>query len=113
VLPDAWRPTARHRGLSEQQIDAIAKRFYRHWTTQAGQKGLKLNWQRVWDNWVDNEIDKFGLKPERAAQSGRSDEDAWVAEQMRTPKGVERAKSMGRAAAEKMLRNAYRKGGQG
>jgi hypothetical protein len=94
--------------LSELQIDAVAKRFRGHWTTQPGQKALKLKWQRVWETWVDNEIDKYGLKPTGTAQAQHSSEDAWVAEQMRSPKGIERAKSMDSEAHEKMLREAYR-----
>jgi len=68
--------------LSEPQIDAVAKRFYRHWTTQAGQKAVKRNWERVWDNWVDNEIDKYGLKPAgntKATADARKAEEDWRA----------------------------------
>jgi hypothetical protein len=108
ALPEGWHAHPRQRGLSEQQIAAVAKKFRGHWTTVPGQKALKLNWQRVWENWVDNEIDKYGLKPAGTAQAQHSSEDAWVAEQMRSPKGIERAKSMDSEAHEKMLREAYR-----
>jgi hypothetical protein len=46
------------------------------------------------------------VEPDGTAQ--HTSEDAWVAEQMRSPKGIERAKSMGREACEKMLREVYR-----
>jgi hypothetical protein len=62
-LPDEWRAPPRQRGLSERQIDEVAKGFFRYWTTQSGQKAVKLNWPRVWENWIDNQIVKYGLKP--------------------------------------------------
>jgi hypothetical protein len=42
------------------------------------------------------------------AVDGLGAEDSWVAEQMRTAKGTDRIRSMGRESAEKMLRAAYR-----
>jgi len=48
----------RRRGLSDAQIDSPARRFLNHWTTT--DKNPRRD--RVWDNWIDGEIDKFGLK---------------------------------------------------
>ena len=47
-------------------------------------------------SWASDAVDERGA------------EDAWVAEQMRTARGIERIQSLGREKAEKMLRAAYR-----
>jgi hypothetical protein len=86
----------------------VAKQFHRYWASASGKNAIKVRWDLTWENWVDSQIDKYGLKPAGTAQPYHSSEDEWVAKQMRSPKGMERAKSMGREACEKMLREVYR-----
>ena len=55
ILSDSF--VRKSRGLSDAQIDSPARRFLNHWTTT--DKNPRRD--RVWDNWIDGEIDKFGL----------------------------------------------------
>lgn len=68
-LSEDWKPGereldyARKAGLSETQIDKEATKFVRHWVSQAGAKGVKLNWFATWQNWIDRAVEFLGVKP--------------------------------------------------
>lgn len=46
----AWATTQRHDLNVPQQVDA----FRDYWTAQPGQKGVKLDWDATWRNWIRN-----------------------------------------------------------
>lgn len=59
-LPNNFQPDrdyARKHGLSEQQIDREWERFQNYWAAQPGQRGVKLDWQAVWRNWILKAVD--------------------------------------------------------
>ena len=59
-LPEDWRP------LPEDRPEALAKlgssaaleqeilKFHDYWKAQPGQRGLKLDWDATWRNWIRN-----------------------------------------------------------
>jgi uncharacterized protein YdaU (DUF1376 family) len=54
-LPDDWEPDeifARQEGMSASQISREADKFRDYWRGQPGQRGVKLDWQATWRNWV-------------------------------------------------------------
>lgn len=55
VMPEEWKEYARsQRRWSASEIDAEATVFANHWQTKPGKDGLKLDWQKTWQNWVLN-----------------------------------------------------------
>lgn len=59
-LPTDWQPTAEQidwaeRERSDLDIALVADRFRDHWIAQPGQRGVKLDWDATWRNWVRNE----------------------------------------------------------
>ncbi len=72
-LAEDWKPSdreleyARTAGLTEAQIEKEATKFLRHWTSQGGAKGVKLNWFSTWQNWVDRAVEFLGVKPAAAS----------------------------------------------
>lgn len=62
-LPDDWEPTtvesahswhqiARSRALTVGQVSEAKARFKDHWRAAAGQRGVKLDWEATWRNWL-------------------------------------------------------------
>lgn len=68
-LAEDWKPGereleyARKSGLSETQIEKEATKFVRHFTSQSGSKGVKLNWFSIWQNWIDRAVEFLGVEP--------------------------------------------------
>lgn len=51
-LPKAWGEWAMEQGLSEVCVRRESERFKDYWAGVAGQKGVKLDWQATWRNWI-------------------------------------------------------------
>lgn len=62
-LPRAWGEWAQAEGFSADTIRREADKFKDYWISQAGQKGVKLNWQATWRNWMRNSDAKRTHKP--------------------------------------------------
>src|SRR6185437_7601776 len=56
-LPDDWAPSAPDQVVADELIgperrrDELAK-FRDHWKQQPGSKGVKLDWDAAWRNWI-------------------------------------------------------------
>lgn len=66
-LPDDWSLTLEGReriklvwGLTEIEVTRIERAFRNYWTSQPGQKGVKLNWGRTLENWIDRDHARVG-----------------------------------------------------
>ena len=59
-LPKAWGEWAlqERRGWTADYVRTIGEKFHDHWIAQPGRKGVKLDWQATWRNWVRNESDQ-------------------------------------------------------
>lgn len=55
-LPEDWKNwvLVNMPAFPAEQIQAQADQFRDYWISQPGQKGVKLNWQAVWRNWIRN-----------------------------------------------------------
>lgn len=80
-IPDAWAPSqdnldfARDVGLTRAEAEAEAAKFRDYWISQPGQRGVKLDWDATWRNWVRkaSEGRKVAKHKPKAFQAG-SDE---------------------------------------
>ena len=54
VLPKDWGEWALAEGWPENAIRLEAQKFHDHWKAAPGQKGVKLDWQATWRNWMRN-----------------------------------------------------------
>lgn len=54
-----------------EHVRLVAEKFRDHWLSASGQKGVKLDWEATWRNWVRNEGD-----PPTARASPRLDAQA-------------------------------------
>ena len=54
VLPKDWGDWALSQGWPEHAIRLEADKFHDHWKAAPGQKGVKLDWQATWRNWMRN-----------------------------------------------------------
>ncbi len=52
TLPKPWGEWAVDEGLDEQEVRDQADVFRDYWIAAPGQKGVKLNWQATWRNWM-------------------------------------------------------------
>ena len=46
------------KGLSQQRAGNEAEKFLNYWQAQPGQRGVKLDWDATWRNWVINAIER-------------------------------------------------------
>jgi hypothetical protein len=53
ILPDDWEYWA-NRQRPELNAKLVADQFKDYWIAQPGQKGVKLDWEATWRNWVRN-----------------------------------------------------------
>lgn len=56
-LPDDWQPSPQDRAvadelLGEQKAAGEIAKFHDHWKQQPGNKGVKLDWNAAWRNWI-------------------------------------------------------------
>lgn len=73
-LPDEWQADevfARAEGLLASEIAREADKFRDYWRGQSGQRGVKLDWQATWKNWVRKVADD---RPRSAARQADPDE---------------------------------------
>lgn len=54
MLPKDWGEWALAEGWPEHAIRLEAQKFHDHWKAAPGQKGVKLDWQATWRNWMRN-----------------------------------------------------------
>jgi uncharacterized protein YdaU (DUF1376 family) len=52
VLPREWGLWAVEQGMDELSVRREADRFGDYWRSCPGQKGVKLDWQATWRNWI-------------------------------------------------------------
>jgi hypothetical protein len=56
-LPDDWAPTAIDHAISHEMLGpdrarSELEKFRDHWKQQPGSKGVKLDWDAAWRNWI-------------------------------------------------------------
>ncbi len=56
TLPKLWGEWAVQQQLSEKEVRDQAARFRDYWIGVPGQKGVKLDWQATWRNWIRSAI---------------------------------------------------------
>jgi len=60
-VPDEWREwTKSELGWTDADVDAEALVFADHWKATPGSKGVKLEWEATWRNWVRRSFRKPG-----------------------------------------------------
>lgn len=57
-LPRSWGDESVEKGLPVEIVNREAERFKNYWLGVPGQKGIKLDWQATWRNWIDKRIDE-------------------------------------------------------
>lgn len=65
-LPQSFSPNfddAAKAGLSPQEAAREAEKFRDYWISQAGQKGVKLDWPATWRNWCRNAAERRPRPP--------------------------------------------------
>jgi uncharacterized protein YdaU (DUF1376 family) len=70
-LPPDWQPDAvfaRREGLSGPDCAREADRFRDYWRGQPGQRGVKLDWDATWRNWVRKAV--ADRRPDRRNAAG-------------------------------------------
>lgn len=76
-LPENWIPDeifACSEGLSESDVAREADRFRDYWRGQPGQRGVKLDWNSTWKNWVRKAADdRRGRLPAAKPESWRDE----------------------------------------
>lgn len=83
-LPQDWQPNDRMLAFCENERPdlnptEVAATFRDYWHSQAGQKGVKADWEATWRNWVRNQ--RMAAKsPQRAAIGYRSQNELIAAE---------------------------------
>lgn len=68
--PDEWLDWARQEGYPNPVRSAA--RFKDYWLAQPGQKGVKLDWQATWRNWVRKDIDDDARHHNRTGAAGHA-----------------------------------------
>ena len=71
-LPKACGEWAVSEGLSEADTRIEGEKFKDYWTGLAGSKGVKLDWQATWRNWVRKAISDRQKPGLRAIQGGKT-----------------------------------------
>lgn len=71
TLPDEWRAYAVGKGFQDRQIALEAEKFKNHWTSQPGQRGVKVDWLATWRNWILNSGSNLGKSPLAQTRSHR------------------------------------------
>lgn len=63
-LPDDWMPNenliawALENGATETFIKSETDKFKDYWPAQPGQRGVKLDWERTWKNWMRRALEE-------------------------------------------------------
>lgn len=62
-LPEGWSPARTDTNLNVEagfmpdRLTSELERFRDHWAAQPGQKGVKLDWDATWRNWLRRDSD--------------------------------------------------------
>ena len=72
-LPQDWGEWAMSQGMAEKVVRDQADRFKDYWVSQSGSKGVKLDWQATWRNWVRRAKDDQTSSPRKYSQHGKPD----------------------------------------
>lgn len=87
-LPEGWVPTRTDANLKAEATHDPAwlrrelERFHDHWAAAAGSKGVKVNWDSTWRNWIKNAEDRTrrtGNQPQTGASLDGNDWSRWSA----------------------------------
>jgi hypothetical protein len=79
TLPKSWGAWAMsEEGFSEFEVRREAEKFRDWWYSAPGQKGVKLDWQATWRNWIRKAAEDRPTKTPGAKAGG--DRDAKIAE---------------------------------
>lgn len=62
VLPKPWGDWAVGQGMDELAVRRESDKFRDYWVSQAGQRGVKLDWQATWRNWVRKYVEDHPAK---------------------------------------------------
>lgn len=90
-LPKEWGEWAVDEGYEYDQIKVEADKFKDYWHSVAGAKGVKLDWQATWRNWMRNSSQQKGGRNGNGNYNGKGDTDAttkqiaFAARAIRTP----------------------------
>jgi len=74
-LPEGWQPTREDVEAMRSECPGVDLRratamFRDYWVSQAGAKGLKLDWSATWRNWVRRDFGSSASGPSRASPPG-------------------------------------------
>lgn len=58
-LPTAWGKWAESKGLSRDDVIRESEKFRDYWVSVPGQKGVKLDWEATWRNWIRTHLEGF------------------------------------------------------
>ena len=59
-LPDDYRQYAVSIGLRPNEIGREEVKFRNYWTSQSGDRGVKLSWKRTFENWCISMLERAG-----------------------------------------------------
>ena len=59
-LPDEWREYSLAIGMRANEVARESEKFRNYWTSQAGAKGIKLDWKGTWRNWCISMLERAG-----------------------------------------------------
>ena len=76
-IPENWAPSpkdyayASSKGVTPEEINNEAERFYNHWISATGRSATKLSWEATWRNWI---IGDYGIveRKRKAAERAAS-----------------------------------------
>ena len=80
TLPRLWGQWALEQKLTEKQVRDQAERFRDYWVGVPGQKGVKLNWQATWRNWIRSAVARDAGYVNGSSHHQRTASDAIMAE---------------------------------
>lgn len=74
VLPRGWGQWAvESEGLTEEEVRRQAERFRDFWLGVSGQRGVKMDWQATWRNWIRRYAEDCAAKKSPPGRAGGGD----------------------------------------
>lgn len=64
-MPAEWKTWAAAQGATNAEVEDQAARFADYWRSIPGTKGVKLDWQATWRNWIRSSLERN--RPRNAA----------------------------------------------
>jgi len=71
TLPKHWGTWAMEQGQSMDQVRCQADKFLDYWIAIPGQRGVKINWQATWRNWIRSATERGSYS--NGGQAGRGE----------------------------------------